>query len=136
VTEIDFAYFNYEHGGLIDGRDHFFSSGRGYDFSGLIRVAGSGGRWPHVLVMGEGDRYEFNGQKGAREAARALRRAGGRAYEPLFGSLPREGAFAPVVFIDPQTIEVCRWYDHRAPDFALRNHNVLMIPMAARCPPL
>jgi hypothetical protein len=44
MTEIDFAYFNFEHGGLIDGRDHFFSSGRGYDFGGLVRVAGGGDR--------------------------------------------------------------------------------------------
>ncbi len=54
MTEIDFAYFNYEHGALIDGRDHFYRSGRGYRFGGLVRVAGDGGRWPHILVTHEG----------------------------------------------------------------------------------
>lgn len=45
MTEIDFAYFNYEHGGLTGGHDHAYSSGRGYDFGGLVRVAGDQGRW-------------------------------------------------------------------------------------------
>jgi hypothetical protein len=56
VTEIDFAYFNYEHGGLVDGRDHFFSSGRGYDYGGLVRVAGSGGPWVAVQQASGGGR--------------------------------------------------------------------------------
>ena len=89
-TEIDFGYFNYEHGGLIDGRDHFYSSGRGYDFGGLVRVADSA-RWAHVLVMGEADRYELAGGKGMWEAAAAMRAAGGRPYVPLVCELPAEG---------------------------------------------
>jgi hypothetical protein len=52
VTEIDFAYFSYEHGGRICGKDRLDSSGRGYDFGGLVRVAGDRGRWPRILVMG------------------------------------------------------------------------------------
>jgi hypothetical protein len=38
VTEIEFAYFNFEHGGLADGEDRFYSSGRDYDFTGLVRA--------------------------------------------------------------------------------------------------
>jgi len=91
VTEIDFAYFNYEHGGLTGGHDHAYSSGRGYDFGGLVRVAGDQGRWPHILIMGEGDRYEFAGGEGMWEAAAAMRAAGGRPYVPLACELPREG---------------------------------------------
>lgn len=52
MTRIDFAYFNYEHDGLIGGHDHAFSSGRSHDFADLVRVAGDGGRWPHILIMG------------------------------------------------------------------------------------
>jgi hypothetical protein len=48
VTEIDFAYFSYEHGGLIGGEDRFYSSGRGYDFAGRVRVTDDQGRWPHI----------------------------------------------------------------------------------------
>ena len=147
MTRIGISYFNYEHGGLpvagrggaVEGYGHsgiaaagYHGGGYGYDYAGLVRVMADGTPWPDIFIMGEGDRYEFNGQEGAREAARAMRRAGGRTYEPLFGSLPREGAFAPVIFIDPQTIEVRRWYDHRAPDFAPRNRNVLIASAPGR----
>ena len=51
MTEIDFAYFNYEHGGLIGGHDHAYSSGRGFDFAGLVRMAGPGEEAPHAGVV-------------------------------------------------------------------------------------
>jgi hypothetical protein len=83
-----------KHGGLIGGHDHAYSSGRSYDFDGLARVAGDGGRWPHLLIMGEGDRYELAGGEGMWEAAAAMRAAGGRLYDPLACELPREGLYA------------------------------------------
>jgi hypothetical protein len=113
MTEIDFAYFNFEHGGLIDGRDHFYSSGRGYDFGGLIRVAGSGGRWPHVLVLGEGDRYEMAGGEGMWEAAAAMRDAGGPTVCAAGVRTARRGLYAPVIFVDPQAMVIRRFYYHR-----------------------
>jgi endonuclease/exonuclease/phosphatase family metal-dependent hydrolase len=133
MTEIDFAYFNYEHGGLVDGGDHFSGSGRGYDFGGLVRVAGDGGRWPHVLVMGEADRHGYAGGEGMWEAAAAMRAAGGRPYVPLLGSLPREwGPHAPVIFADTQSVVIRRWHDHRQPDFAARNRNLLAASLPGR----
>lgn len=133
MTEIDFAYFNYEHGGLINGKDCFFSSGRGYEFAGLVRVAGDQDRWPHILVMGEGDRYGYAGGEGMWEAAAAMRAAGGRAYVPLLGSLPREwGPYAPVIFVDAQTVVIRRWHDPRSPDFAARFRNLLVASLPGR----
>jgi hypothetical protein len=133
MTGIDFAYFNYEHGGLAGGEDRFYSSGRGYDFAGLVRVAGDQDRWPHILVMGEGDRYGFAGGEGMYEAAAAMREAGGRAYVPHLGSLPREwGPYAPVVFVDAQAVVVRRWFDHRSPDFAARHRNLLVATLPGR----
>ena len=45
MTEIDFAFFNYEHGGLIGGEDRFYSSGRGYRFDDLVLRRRSSTRW-------------------------------------------------------------------------------------------
>jgi hypothetical protein len=133
VTEIDVAYFNYDHGGLIGGHDHAYSSGRGYDFAGLVRVAGDQGRWPDILILGEGDRYQYAGGEGMWEAAAAMRAAGGRPYVPLLGSLPREwGPHAPVIFVDAQSIVVRRWHDHRNPDFAARHRNLLVATLPGR----
>jgi endonuclease/exonuclease/phosphatase family metal-dependent hydrolase len=132
TTEIEFAYWNYEHGGLIDGDDHFFSSGRGYRFDSLVRVAGDGGRWPHILVMGEGDRYEMAGGEGMWEAATAMRAAGGRPYVPLACELPREGLYAPVIFVDPQAVVIRRFFDPRLPDHAARYSNLLVATLPGR----
>ena len=126
MTEIDFAYFNFEHGGLIDGKDCFFSSGRGYDFAGLVRVAGDQGRWAHILVVGEGDRYELAGGEGMWLAAAAMRAAGGPPYVPLACELPREGLYAPVIFVDPRAVVIRRFYYHRLPDHAPRYSNLLL----------
>jgi hypothetical protein len=132
VTEIDLSYFNYEHGGL-QGVTSYSGGGTDYDYAGLVRVMSHGGRWPHVLVMGEGDRYEYNGGEGMWEAAAAMRAAGGRPYVPLLGSLPRQwGPFAPVIFFDPQAVVVRRWFDHRCPDFAARNRNLMMAGLPGR----
>jgi len=57
LTELEIAYFNYEHGGLLDAQDRFYSTGHSRDFTGLVRVAGDQGRWPHILVMGFSDRW-------------------------------------------------------------------------------
>jgi hypothetical protein len=132
VTDLDIAYFNFEHGGLHDGKDHFFSSGRGYDFSGLVRVAGDGGRWAHILVMGEGDRYELSGGEGMWEAAAAMRAAGGRPYIPLACELPAEGLYAPVIFVDPQAVVIRRFYYHRLPDHGARYSNLLVATLPGR----
>jgi hypothetical protein len=132
VTEIDFAYFNYEHFGLADGHDHAYSSGRGYRFDGLVRVAGDGGRWPHILVLGEGDRCELSGGEGMWEAAAAMRAAGGRPYVPLACELPAEGLYAPVIFVDPRAIVIRRFYYHRLPDHARRNSNLLVASLHGR----
>ena len=132
MTEIDFAYFNFEHGGLVAGEDRFYSSGCGYRFDGLVRVAGDQGRWPHVLMMGEGDRYELAGGEGMWEAAAAMRAAGGRSYVPLACELPAEGLYAPVIFVDPQAIVIRRFYYHRLPDHAARYSNLLIATLPGR----
>ena len=54
MTEIDFAYLNYEHGGLRDTGCP--GGGADYDYAGLVRVMSDGDRWPHILVMGLSDR--------------------------------------------------------------------------------
>lgn len=124
--EIDLAYFNYEHGGMTNASARGGNPPGGYDFTGLVRTMRE--RWPHVLVMGEGDYYEYFGGAGMWGAAEAMRESGGRAYVPLPCSLPREwGPFAPCIFFDAQTLIVKRWFDHRAPDFAARNRNLLTV---------
>jgi hypothetical protein len=122
-----------KHGGLAGSEDRFYSSGHGYDFAGLVRVAGDQKRWPHILVMGEADRYGFAGGEGMWEAAAAMRVAGGRTYVPLLGSLPREwGPYAPAVFVDAQSVVIRRWHDHRQPDFAARHRNLLVAALPGR----
>jgi endonuclease/exonuclease/phosphatase family metal-dependent hydrolase len=133
LTELEIAYFNYEHGGLLDAQDRFYSTGHSRDFTGLVRVAGDQGRWPHILVMGEGDRYGDAGGEGMYGAAAAMRAAGGPAYVPLLGSLPREwGPHAPVIFVDAQSVVIRRWHDPRQPDFAARFRNLLIASLPGR----
>jgi endonuclease/exonuclease/phosphatase family metal-dependent hydrolase len=128
---IDFAYFNYEHGGRVNANS--LGDGGPYDFRGLVRVMGEDDRWADAVLLGEGDRYEYNGLEGAWEAAAAMREAGGRAYTPLPCSLPREwGPFAPVIFVDLQKIVVRRFYSHRLPDFAARNRNLVVFKLPGR----
>src|SRR6266536_6036411 len=74
VTAIDLAYFNFEHGGLIGGGAR--GGGSGYEYTGLVRVMGEDDRWPNLFVMGEGDRYDFNGGEGMWGAVAAMRAAG------------------------------------------------------------
>jgi hypothetical protein len=81
MTELEIAYFNYEHGGRSQAQDRFYSTGTLPSVTGLVQVAGDQGRWPHILVMGEGDRYGDAGGAGMWEAAAAMRAAGG-AYVP------------------------------------------------------
>jgi hypothetical protein len=132
MTEIDFAYFNYEHGGLKNGHDYAYSSGHGYNFDGLVRVAGDGGRWPDILILGEGDRYELSGGEGMWGAVTAMRSAGGPAYTPLACELPKEGLYAPVIFVNQQVIEIRRFFYHRLPDHAPRYSNLLVASVAGR----
>lgn len=125
---IDIAYFNYEHGGMdLTGKSKYLGGIGAYSLKGLVDVAGQDDNWPHILVVGEGDRYDQDGGRIGYAAARAMREAGGRAYVPLFGSLPRnEGMFAPVIFYDAQSVVVKQWYDHRASDFSERGRNLLV----------
>jgi hypothetical protein len=53
VTEIDLAYFNYEHGGLRN--TGYPGGGADYDYADLVRVMSDGDRWPHILCMGFSD---------------------------------------------------------------------------------
>lgn len=123
MTETDLSYINNEHGGAIGFTDR--GDSYGYQYGGLVRIMKD--RWPDILVMGEGDRYEFNGGDGAWGACAAMADAGGRHYAWLACHLPREwGPFAPVIYYDPQTIEVRRFYSRHAPDFSARNRNVLI----------
>jgi hypothetical protein len=131
VTAVDIAYWNFAHGGVQPAATRG-AVPTGYNFEGLVRVMGEGDRWPHVIVMGEGDYYTFWGGAGMWGAAEAMRDAGGRAYVPLPCHLPREwGPFAPVIFFDAQTLIVRRYFDGRAPDFAERNRNTLIVRPAA-----
>jgi hypothetical protein len=124
VTLLHSSYVNFEHGGRL-GAD-YCGNGGAFDFSGLVRIM-STGPWPAVLGIGEADRWDFNGYEGAYGATAALRAAGGPAYVPVVGSLPREaGPFAPAILYDPQVIQVHRWYDHRLPDAAGRTRNLLL----------
>lgn len=128
MTALDLAYINYEHGGLI-GANHelHVGDGYGYDYTGLVRIMGEDDRWPDLFVMGEGDRYEYWGGRGAWEAIDAMASAGGRSYAWMPCVLPREaGPFAPVIFYDPQTVRVGRYYSPHAPDFAARTRNLLI----------
>jgi hypothetical protein len=131
VTNIDFAYFNYEHGGRRNA--DYTGEGGAYDFAPLCRVIGHEGRWPDVLIMGEADRYEYEGGAGLWGAAAAMRAAGGRNYTPLACSLPREwGPFAPAYFIDTQTVQIWRYFHHGLPDFAARTRNLLRARIPGR----
>jgi hypothetical protein len=117
---------------LADGHDHAYSPGRGYRFGGLVCVAGDGGRWADILVMGEADRYEMAGGEGMREAAAAMRDAGGRPYVPLICELPAEGLYAPVIFVGPQAVVIRRFYYHRLPGHAPRYSNLLVASLPGR----
>lgn len=129
MTRLVLSYLNYEHGGRADA--NYTGDGGGFDLDGLVRVMTDGTAWPDVLAIGEADRWEFNGREGAHEAAAALRAAGGPPYVPYTCSLPRQGGpFAPAFLVDPRTVVVRRFYDHRLPDFASRNRNLLAATLA------
>jgi|SRR5450755_3336943 len=69
--------------------------------------------------------------EGMWEAARRCA-AGGRAYVPLACELPREGLYAPVIFVDLQAVVIRRFYYHRLPDHAPRNSNLLVAALPGR----
>jgi hypothetical protein len=49
------------------------------------------------------------------------------------GSLPREwGPYAPVIFVDAQSVVIRLWYEHRQPDFAARFRNLLVATLTRR----
>jgi hypothetical protein len=56
--------------------------------------------------MGKGGRCECGG--GEDMWAVALHAAGGRPDVPLACELPREGPYAPVIFMDPQAVVIRR----------------------------
>lgn len=126
-VHLDLAYFNFANGGRAPSRFEGDVLTPAYH-DGLVRVAGDGGRWPHILIMGEGERYDRSGGAEAWNAAGSLRHAGSPPYVPLLGCTIFDGtAFAPVIFIDPRAVVVRRWYDCRLPDHAGRNDNVLLL---------
>lgn len=125
MTEIDFMYWNFAHGGR---------RGKGvYDLRPLVRVVGHQNRWPAVLIVGEADEYDYAGGAGLWDAAAAMRDANGPAYIPLMCGLPRDwGPYAPAMFVDTQRLQVHRFYDHRLPDFAARLRNILELRIPGR----
>lgn len=130
INELELAYVNYEHGGLIAdpaGLGLHVGEGYRYEHSRLARLFGDGGRWPDLAVIGECDRWEFWAGRGAWEAIAAIAEAGGRSYAWLPTVLPREwGPFAPGILYDPQTVRVQRYFSPHAPDFAARTRNLLV----------
>jgi hypothetical protein len=133
------GYFNYEHGGI--GREagenigqYFESAVYGYDYDGLVRVVGQDDAWPDILVMGEGDRYEYDGMNGAWGAAEAMKQAGSPPYTPLLGRLANNsGSCGPVVFVDFQKVTPQRWYGGEEPGANERNRN-LLVGYPSECP--
>lgn len=129
MTILDIAYINFAHGGLIAEKDELGIGAGGctYDHTGLVRMAGEDDRWPDILVMGEADRYEYWGGRGAWEAINAMAAAGGPRYAWLPCVLPRQwGPFAPVIFYNPQTVAIRHYFSPHAPDFAARTRNLLI----------
>jgi endonuclease/exonuclease/phosphatase family metal-dependent hydrolase len=127
MTVLDIAYINYAHGGSTGDDLHIGDAGSGYDHAGLVRILGEDNRWPDIVVMGEGDRYEFCGGRGGWEAVAAIAGAGGPSYAWLACSLPRQwGPFAPQIFYNPRTVRIHRFFSAHAPDFAERTRNVLI----------
>jgi len=128
LTTVSVSYLNLDRGGLRirPTPGAMDAHGYGYDFSGLVLVMADGTPWPDVLVVGEAERWGYQGQEGAQLAARAIRQAGGPGYEPLFCALPRGWGdhFASVIFVNPATIEVRLWHSHHAPDWAERDANL------------
>jgi hypothetical protein len=136
VTRVNVSYFNLGRGGLrlAAAPGALDPHGYGYDHSGLVRVMAGGAPWPDILILGEAERYAYWGQEGARLAVRAMRQAGGPGYEPLFCTLPRGWGdhFAPVIFVNPVTVEVRLWHSHHAPDWAERDANLLVAAVPGR----
>ncbi|MFD2422404.1 hypothetical protein [Amycolatopsis pigmentata] len=124
MTAIDVCYWNYAHGGRTHAND--VGEGGNYNFEPLCRVIGEDDRWPHILILGEADRYDWDGGAGKWGAAAAMRAAGGRPYTPLMCHLPRDwGDFAPAIFVDLQAVEVWRFRQPHQPGYAARRRNVL-----------
>ncbi|WP_242882540.1 hypothetical protein [Actinomadura litoris] len=117
-------YINYPHSGR-SGADYFGGGGEP-DFTGLAAIM-KPGPWPDILAVGEADRWDWEGGVAAYAAVAALRAAGGPAYEPLCGSLPREaGSFAPALLVNPQTVQIISWGgDMRRPGASSRSRNLL-----------
>lgn len=131
MTNIDFSYVNYAHGGSDHGS--WFGTPGSFQFEGLVRLLGDEDRWPDVAVVGEAERWGFDGGAGMYGAAAALSDASGRPYLPVLGSLPREsGPVGPAMFVDAQKVRVKNWYAGHEPDFYARNRNCLRARLAGR----
>lgn len=125
ASTIHFGYFNYENGGILNPEDGPNGPFR-YDYSGLVRVVGEGDAWPDILIMGEGYCYKEKRNKAARKAASVMRKASGRKYKALVGTLPRNWSMAPpVVFVDERVVTIKRWHQPADADFASHKRNLL-----------
>jgi hypothetical protein len=122
---IDFAYINFEHGGGSQGS--YLGTPGPFDMSGLVRILGEDQRWPDIAVIGEGERWEFDGGAGLSEATTALSEASGRPYASELGTLAREwGPIGPAIIWDAAKINKERFYSGREPDFYARNRNLFI----------
>lgn len=131
MTELDFAYINYEHGGSNHGS--WFGTPGSFQFDGLVRLLGEDDRWPDVVAVGEAERWGFDGGTGLYGAAAALSEASRRPYLPMLGTLPGDaGPVGPAVFVDAQKVRVLNWYGGLEPDFYSRNRNLLRAFPAGR----
>lgn len=126
---IDLAYINYWHGGLAEDPVHTDGCTCLHDHTGLVRLAGEDGRWPDVLVMGEGVNYTDYGGRGMWGAVAAMRTAGSPPYVPLPGTLPRDwGNYAPVTFINPLKLIIKQSFgDPNAHGWASRVRNLTVV---------
>lgn len=123
---MDLAYVNFAHGGDPHG-DSFGTSGT-FVMDGLVEMMGDDDRWPDAFVLGEPERWGFNGQDGKCAAEVALNKASGRAYTIELGTLPRDwGPIGPALVYDAATVHRHRFFSGHEPDFYARNRNLAIL---------
>lgn len=123
---VDFAYLNYENGGAANNSS--VGSSGPFSMDGLVEMFAADDRWPDVCVLGEPERWEFDGQNGKCHAMTALNEASGRGYAIELGTLPREwGPIGPAFVYDTTKINLHRFYSGREPDFYARNRNLAIV---------
>lgn len=130
-SDLEFAYINYEHGGAAAG-DWLGSPGE-FSMDGLVELFDADGRWPDLGVIGEPERWGFDGQKGKFLAATALNEASGRGYAIELGTLPREwGPIGPAFIYDTTRVNLHRFFSGNEPDFYGRNRNLAHVSLRGR----